>query len=309
MQSNPEDRDVRFLWLKDITKPVTKDNIIEYRFVRVIWGIVCSAFLLAATIKYHLQRNEHFVSNDVSQKIHVDNLVSGSKTIEEAEIYYKEVKEVFSRASMNMCKWNSNKEELMKEINPDDRCDENPTNVLGILWNRESDKIYLKKATQIKGEKTVIKRDVLRIVSSLFDPLGLLSPVLLRSKLFLQDLWRSNADWDVSIPEKMSKRWNIILNDIKEVHKIKMQRCVDEVGKEDKGDVVLITFSDASKQAYCAAVYVKVNGREMSNVNLIFSRSRLAPIKGNLTIPRLELMGVLIGCRASKYVAEQLGKT
>ena len=107
----------------------------------------------------------------------------------------------------------------------------------------------------------------------------------------------------------MSKRWNMILDDIKEVHKIKMQRCVDEVGKEDKGDVELITFSDASKQAYCAAVYVKVNGREMSNVNLIFSRSRLAPIKGNLTIPRLELMGILIGCRASKYVAEQFGNT
>ena len=133
MQLNPEDRDVvRFLWLKDITKPVTEDNIIEYRFVRVIWGIVCSAFLLAATIKYHLQRNENFVSNDVSHNIYVDNLISGSKTVEEAKIYYKELKEVFSRASMNMCKWNSNKEELMKEINPDDRCDENPTNVLGI---------------------------------------------------------------------------------------------------------------------------------------------------------------------------------
>ena len=46
---------------------------------------------------------------------------------------------------------------------------------------------------------------------------------------------------------------------------------------------------------------------QSSDANLIFSKSRLAPIKENLTIPRLELMGVLIGCRASEFVANELG--
>ena len=39
----------------------------------------------------------------------------------------------------------------------------------------------------------------------------------------------------------------------------------------------------------------------------MLSKSRLSPIKQNLTIPRLELLGVLIGCRITKYVADHLG--
>ena len=40
-------------------------------------------------------------------------------------------------------------------------------------------------------------------------------------------------------------------------------------------------------------------------MNLVFSKSRLAPVKG-LTIPRLELMAVLIGVRCLQFVNEQL---
>ena len=48
LQLKPTDCDVtRFLWIKDITKSPSKENIQEYRFCRVIWGIICSAFLLA----------------------------------------------------------------------------------------------------------------------------------------------------------------------------------------------------------------------------------------------------------------------
>ena len=50
-------RDVtRFLWLKDPAKLDIDDNLITYRFCRVPFGLVCSPFLLGATIKFHLQK-------------------------------------------------------------------------------------------------------------------------------------------------------------------------------------------------------------------------------------------------------------
>uniref|UniRef100_A0A1I7VP70 RNase H domain-containing protein n=1 Tax=Loa loa TaxID=7209 RepID=A0A1I7VP70_LOALO len=42
--------------------------------------------------------------------------------------------------------------------------------------------------------------------------------------------------------------------------------------------------------------------------SLIFSKSRIAPIKG-MTIPRLELMAILIGTRAAQFVMTQLDLT
>ena len=52
----PNQRDVtRFLWLKDSGETrVQSDNIQEYRFCSVPFGLISSPFLLGATIKSHL---------------------------------------------------------------------------------------------------------------------------------------------------------------------------------------------------------------------------------------------------------------
>uniref|UniRef100_A0A1I7WRD4 DUF1758 domain-containing protein n=1 Tax=Heterorhabditis bacteriophora TaxID=37862 RepID=A0A1I7WRD4_HETBA len=50
------DRDAtRCLWIRDISKPPEGKNIVAYRFTRVTFGINASPFLLAATIRFHLE--------------------------------------------------------------------------------------------------------------------------------------------------------------------------------------------------------------------------------------------------------------
>ena len=72
------------------------------RFCRVIWGIVCSAFLLACTILYHIKCNQNSISRDVAKNMYVDNLVSGVSDDKEAKEYYKQSKALFNSASMNL---------------------------------------------------------------------------------------------------------------------------------------------------------------------------------------------------------------
>ena len=81
----PADRDVtRFLWLKDPTKPLSKDNLQIYRFARFPFRVISSPFKLGATILYLL------------------TWVNPSK---EAREFYSESKEVFHESSMNLREW------------------------------------------------------------------------------------------------------------------------------------------------------------------------------------------------------------
>ena len=47
------------------------------------------------------------------------------------------------------------------------------------------------------------KRDLLSIISSVYDPLRLAEPFLLQGKVLNQELRRANLSWDEVIPEKI----------------------------------------------------------------------------------------------------------
>ena len=69
-------------------------------------------------------------------------------------------------------------------------------------------------------------------------------------------------------------------------------------------DYSLVCFCDASAKACATAIYLHQSCSELCKVDLIFAKTRLAP--ENMTIPRLELMGVLIGVRALQFVTSEL---
>ncbi|KHN86294.1 hypothetical protein Tcan_00959, partial [Toxocara canis] len=62
-------------------------------------------------------------------------------------------------------------------------------------------------------------------------------------------------------------------------------------------------FTDASEVAYAAAVCIRSEGGYCS---LVCSNSRLRPIRKNLTVPKKELLRMLIGVRTLKFVMKEL---
>ena len=137
----------------------------------------------------------------------------------------------------------------------------------------------------------------------------LLSPLLLKPKLLIQDLWREKVGWDSKLPKKYVKSWHGIKNDLLRIGEITVGRSINPDRRTcGQQRFQLVCFSDASKIAYAAVIYLKIINKEnqSSNTHLIYSKNRLAPIKENITIPRLELMGAVIGCRMMKFVSDQL---
>jgi len=87
------------------------------------------------------------------------------------------------------------------------------------------------------------------------------------------------------------------------------------VGGIDEGVTYqILTFCDALNKSYAAAVYLRVVSGDSIQVNLLFSKMRLAPCNVRkkkpqqrlASLPRLELLAVVIGARATMFVAQEL---
>ena len=68
----------------------------------------------------------------------------------------------------------------------------------GVYWSAQLDTFKFKA---VQAGKPSTKRGVLSVVTSLFDPLGFLSPFVFSAKILLQELWRDKLRWDQKIPE------------------------------------------------------------------------------------------------------------
>ncbi|KRZ46855.1 hypothetical protein T02_16283, partial [Trichinella nativa] len=72
---------------------------------------------------------------------------------------------------------------------------------LGIVWDSKEDIITFPVASVAKPDQQMTKRGMLSVVMKIFDPLGYLSPFLVKAKRMLQTLWRKGIDWDTPLPQ------------------------------------------------------------------------------------------------------------
>lgn len=300
-----DQRDVtRFIWLKDTgNTSVDNDNLQEYRFCRVPFGVISSPFLLSATVEHHLDYYNSAISNQLKRDIYMDNVITGVNTVQQAEKLYKESKQMFDEANMNLREWMSNNKQVMDLISVKDKASGNSMKVLGMNWDIESDKLSVKPCEILKVSSGT-KRTVLKQVAKLFDPLGMFAPVTLNGKLLLQKLWLKHQDWDDQLDDEDEQLWRKVIDDISKVSEYRINRCVT-IGDQVCLTNNLVCFCDASANAYAVCIYLVQFSENRCNSELIFAKTRLAPTT-KTTIPRLELLAILIGTRCLEFVQNEL---
>ena len=85
-------------------------------------------------------------------------------------------------------------------------------------WKTCSDTIALtNKATLSTRQQLITKREVLQQSSKIFDPLGIITPITIRAKIFLQQLWKESIDWDEPLNETLTENWKKIVDDLQAV--------------------------------------------------------------------------------------------
>lgn len=299
-----EDRDVtRFLWVKDYSKPLTRDNLITYRFARVPFGVISSPFLLSATIKHHLIKQRTEIAHHIASNIYVDNVICGRSNLEQSIQFYHEAKSLFQSISMNLREWYSNCPELLQTIPAYDRGKGTTTKVLGMAWDCEGD-TFSCTTPKIDNFEVQTKRQLAQLAATVFDPCGLFSPVIVQAKMLIQRVWVLKLGWDDPLPADVVSDWQTCGLDLQCLPEIGIPRLVPSGSSSEP--VELHCFCDASKGAYAAAIYVRSNSNFQFETNLIFAKSKLCPTKP-ISLPRLELMAVVVGVRMLKFVKAELG--
>jgi hypothetical protein len=144
--------------------------------------------------------------------------------------------------------------------------------------------------------------------AKIYDPTGHAIPVLLASKLFIQSLWKRGATWlDPLLPEELEEWKQLMADVLPHMPLLQFPRVIKKGFPENFKSVQLHVFSDASKVAFAAVAYIRIEYLNGSfYTNFVIAKGKINPINPSRTIPKLELMGVALAVTLSATVAEAL---
>ncbi|XP_055522742.1 uncharacterized protein LOC129716922 [Wyeomyia smithii] len=284
----------RMIWLNELDRDLLKvlwrwtneECIKEYRLNTVTFGTKSASYLATKCVQQLLEsfRHQYPVAVEKAEKgIYVDDILTGASSEAEAKNLRQQLTEIFAAGGFQLRKWASNSAEVSEGVPDADLevkipIDENPNSTikaLGMQWQPCSDQFHFSyQPTEILQPT---KRIILSQIASLFDPLGLLSPIIVKAKLVMQRMW---------IPRRV-------------------------IDMRNWSRLYLHGYCDASDVAMGACIYIRaVSDDNRTSSHLLCSKSKLAPIGNNrMTIPRLELRAAAILARLISNVREALSST
>ncbi|GBM55633.1 hypothetical protein AVEN_125420-1 [Araneus ventricosus] len=227
----------------------------------------------------------------------MDDVLTGGDSLEEVRELQIQLIRLVARAGMELHKWRTNASNLRSNISEEKEYSfscSSETKALGILWDHLTDCFSFKVLPSPQNTKRAVLSNIARI----FDPLGLLGPVITVAKIFLQRLWKLKIDWNDSLPEREAEEWERFLNSLHSINQLSVPR---HVLCEFPEKLEVHGFADASEKAYGAVVYLKSSAGERNCVRILCSKSRVAPLK-SISVPKLELCATLLLAQLVKRV-------
>ncbi|XP_062541035.1 uncharacterized protein LOC134209070 [Armigeres subalbatus] len=279
---HPEHRNLQQIaWRQEECKPLK-----IYRLNTVTYGTSCAPYLSTRVLN-QLSDDEGndfpLAASIIKNDFYVDDLLAGANTIETLVEASTQLDGLLERDQTSL--------QL-------DRSDSIKT--LGLLWFPVADEFGF-KVPDLPPLQHVTKRIVLSEMSQLFDPLGLIGPVVASAKMFVQQLWQEKLTWDEELPETLRSWWLSFRASTNIIRDLRVPRWVFG---ENTTRFEMHCFVDASSKGYGACIYAVSDGPCTSrSCNLLIAKSRVAPVSG-YSIPRLELCAAVLGSQLADHIRQ-----
>ena len=310
VKTTPKDRDaLRLLWWPDgnLDQPPA-----HFRLTVQAFGLRSSPSIASYVVRRTARDNEDSYERatiDAARtSFYVDDFLKSVDTETEAIKMVSEMTELMKQGGFRLTKWLSTHQAVVDSIPTEERapavqdvdvCEAVSQRALGMRWMIDGDYFFF---SQNLKEGPITKRGMLAAAASFFDPLGLLSPVLLKAKAILQETCRLGLGWDASLPEDLEEQWRHWQSSLSSIGEIQIPRFCLPHGVEE---VQLHIFCDASTEAYGACAYLRTPAGGEYRATLILGKSRVRPLK-QVTVPRLELQAAVIGVRVASQIRREL---
>ena len=155
-------------------------------------------------------------------------------------------------------KFHTNDPNLQTTINKIEKFQplEDNLKVLGIDWHKQNDSfiIDLNKIYEAGIELPTTERNVLKIIASINDPIGIISPVVILFKILFQKILLFKCEWDSDLNPGLASKWKKLLNSLKEMTFTVPRFYFRYFNSATVFD--LHAFSDASKRAYATVIHL-----------------------------------------------------
>ncbi|XP_055714973.1 uncharacterized protein LOC129809183 [Phlebotomus papatasi] len=313
IQLHSSDRDFqRFVWRKD-----SSDTIKDYRFRTVCFGVASSPFLATRAINQLADDEGNkfpLAAAPIKSNFYVDDgliSVPDQGTLFELK---QQLIQIMDCACIKLAKFRTNCDDL-KEMSSNDQNDltfsDHTVKTLGMIWNPELDTFQYKVSLPVQSTE-VSKRQMLSTLARIFDPIGLINPIVVVAKMLLQEAWSyKDINWDTPVPTDLQRKWSAFMQDLPGVETLRIPRWVSEVSSPVSME--LHAFSDASTLGYGAALFlVSVDSNGHRSSRILTAKSGITPLKPKdsatvaLTIPKAELCGAVMATKLMEQVSQSL---
>ncbi|XP_056647279.1 uncharacterized protein LOC130451945 [Diorhabda sublineata] len=274
----------RIMWRSDPNLPLE-----VYTLNTVTYGTAPASFIAIRCLhQLALENSKKYpvASQVITRDFYVDD-ITGTDTIENAQILRQNITNILESGSFPLRKWNTNKPNIFNDINnisdlPDHYLStDDQSKALGLVWNSQSDTLHISTDSIQIENNNFTKRGILSVIAQLFDSLGLVGPVIVKAKVIMQKLWQ-HKELPILATIKIPRQITVPKANVIEIH----------------------TFSDASTIAYGACSYLRtVDNSGQCSVRLICAKSRVSPLKV-VTLPRLELNAALLATNLTAKLME-----
>ncbi|XP_011503659.1 PREDICTED: uncharacterized protein LOC105366798 [Ceratosolen solmsi marchali] len=212
----------RILWIDDQSREV------PYQLTTVIYGTRAAPFLAVFSLLQLVEDEGEKYPLALPAILHgryVDDIFGGADTPQELQETALQLQYLCMAGGFPLAKWHSSHRDILTAINADKtqdsviEFDDCKTKILGLQWSPQEDKFTF--LTMVSADMDCFtKRKILSDIAKIFDPLGFVSPVVIKAKLLLQELWLHTIRWDDPLRTQISLRWRTIKKDLSELNKI-----------------------------------------------------------------------------------------